>query len=164
MHGRDGKPACYGLRNNFLLPNVIKGANFRLEASLKPDFVDKMVEAIHRKHPLYFRVHASGDFYSEEYVGKWIQIAKKCPDTIFRTTTRRRDLTNKIKELNSLPNFIVRESLDYERPIPKMGLSFAALDSLPIVQEKNPYVCKDDCPKCGYFCWEMRVNMSFKEV
>ena len=41
---------------------------------------------------------------------------------MFRTTTRRRDLADVIKELDAVPNFIVRESLDHERQTPGLGL------------------------------------------
>ena len=44
------------------------------------DFVERMVKEIIRKRPkekqkLIIRIHASGDFYSEEYLEKWMKIA-----------------------------------------------------------------------------------------
>jgi len=92
-----------------------------------------------------------------------ISIAKQCPDKLFRTSTRRRDLTDELQELNSLPNFIVRESLDDERPTPVMGLTFAALSHLSVAEKKKTYFCVDDCVKCNYYCWKHRVNVAFKE-
>jgi len=163
LEGNGGKPACYALRNNFLFPNVIRGAEERFELSKQEDFVDRMVKEIHQASPKYFRFHSSGDFYSKKYVEKVIEIAKACPDTLFRTTTRRRDLSDSIKELNHLSNFIVRESLDSERKTPKMGLPFAALNDLPIVGKSDSYHCLNDCPKCGYYCWEHAYNMDFDE-
>ncbi len=163
LEGRDGEPACYALRGRCKWPPSLKGAAQRLELSQKPGFVDKVVEAVNRRKVKYFRLHSSGDFYSNGYVEKWINIAKKCPDTLFRTTTRRRDLTKLIQELNSLPNFIVRESLDTSRTTPEMGLPFAALSSLKIVKNSDSYECQNDCPKCDYYCWENSDNMHFKE-
>jgi len=163
LKGRNGKPACYALRNNFNLQSVIKAAQARLEFSKGPEFVGSMVQAIQRKKPEFFRFHSSGDFYSEEYARKVIQIAQQCPETLFRTTTRRRDLTNVLQELNSLPNFIVRESLDSERSEPEMGLPFAALASLKIVNPDTDYHCLDDCVKCNYSCWKEDFNMYFNE-
>ncbi len=159
----NNKPNCYALKNQFLFPNVKKGMQERYEASLKDDFVDRMVFEFSKAKPKYFRFHSSGDFYSEEYVNKIIDIASTFPDTLFRTTTRRRDLTSVIFELNKLPNFIVRESLDSERPIPVMGLPFAALDSLDVVQNEKSYACPNDCPTCDYYCWIDSTNMHFKE-
>lgn len=163
LHGNGGKPMCYAMRGRSIWPNVIKGAEDRFKASKQEDFVDKMVAAIHKQDPKYFRLHASGDFYSEAYVKKIIEIAESCPDTLFRTTTRRRDLKEVIQELNSLDNFIVRESLDKERPTPEMGLPFAALDSLEVVARSDSYECINDCTPCGHYCWENAVDMHFPE-
>lgn len=159
----NNKPNCYALKGNFVLPNVKKGAKERYETSLKDDFADRMSFEIEKAKPRYFRFHSSGDFYSEEYVQKVIDIAERFPETLFRTTTRRRDLTEILQELNELPNFIVRESLDTERREPKMDLPFAALASLEIVEKTEPYKCKNDCPSCEYYCWENSVNMYFEE-
>lgn len=162
LHGKDGKPRCYALRNNFLFPTVKKGAAARYKLSNQDDFIDSMVEEISKNQVEYFRFHSSGDFYSEGYVRKVIAIAERCPDTLFRTTTRRRDLADVIKELNAVPNFIVRESLDHERQTPKMGLPVAALASLPAA--KSAYACKDDCVECKYHCWQSRESISFAEL
>ncbi|MBR9702688.1 hypothetical protein GOV10_01505 [Candidatus Woesearchaeota archaeon] len=162
LEGRDGKPRCYGLRNNFLLPSVVKAAHERLEHSKEDDFVERMVAEIQKKNVEYFRWHSSGDFHSEEYVRKVMDIAEACPDVKFRTTTRRRDLTDVIQELNALPNFIVRESLDGGRDTPIMGLPFAAAGKLPVVGEET-YLCPDDCPECDYECWKGPINMYFEE-
>lgn len=163
LKGKNGKPACYALRNNFLLSNVVEGFRYRYLNSKKDNFVDRMISEIQRTNVEFFRFHSSGDFYSEKYVKKVIEIVHNCPNTLFRSTTRRRDLTKIIQELNSLPNMIVRESLDSERREPKMGLPFAALDDLLIVQEQNPYKCKNSCPVCDYYCWKHPINTCFKQ-
>jgi len=163
LHGKNGKPMCYALRRRFLFPNVIDGAKIRYKLSQQPNFVDKMIAKIHRKKPEFFRFHSSGDFYSADYVKKVIEIAKQCPDTLFRTTTRRRDLTKVLQELNELPNFIVRESLDTQRQIPKMGLPFTALSYLDIVKQTKTYECLEDCEKCRHYCWKHQVNIHFYE-
>ena len=162
LHGKGGKPRCYALRNNFLLSTVKKGAMARYRLSKQDDFIDSMAEEINRKHTEYFRFHASGDFYSEDYVRKGIAIAEKCPKTLFRTTTRRRDLADVIQELDAVPNFIVRESLDHERSSPEMGLVVAALASLPLA--KSAYTCVDDCVECKYHCWHKRESIAFQEI
>jgi len=163
LEGRNGKPICYALRNNYILPSVVHSLDERYSLSLQGNFVERMITEIHRKRPAFFRFHSAGDFYSEEYVGKVNEIARNCPETLFRTTTRRRDLTRSLQELNSLPNFIVRESLDTERPVPKMGLLFTALSRLPIAQKTDTYHCLEDCVECDYYCWQYRVNVSFDE-
>lgn len=163
LHGKNGKPACYALGGNFVFENVKRGALERLEASKQIDFVERMCTEIEKKDVKYFRFHASGDFYSEEYVHKVKQIASAFPETLFRTTTRRRDLNDAILDLASLPNFIVRESLDVCRPTPVMGLPFAALDFLDVVKQEDSYLCKNNCAECGYHCWNERTNMCFAQ-
>jgi hypothetical protein len=163
LHGKNGKPSCYAQRNNFLLNNAIESSMIRYRLSLNENFVENMVKEINRKESPYVRIHSSGDFYSKEYAQKLISIAKQCPDKLFRTSTRRRDLSDVLQELNSLPNFIVRESLDAEKPTPAMGLNFATLSHLPIAKKEKTYFCVDDCVKCNYYCWKRRVNVAFKE-
>lgn len=163
LKGKNGKPACYALRNNFLFSNVIKAGETRYELSKLDQFVAEMTAFIKKKKVKYFRIHSSGDFYSQEYVKKWIQIAKSCPETKFRGTTHRRDLITIIENLNSLPNVIIRESLDNEVKNPITNLSFAALSSLDIVKKESSYHCVNNCPSCGYYCWEKKSNINFDE-
>lgn len=162
--GKDlGKPRCYALRNNFTFPSVIKSSEERYMLSHSKDFSHEMIEFIQKKNIKYFRIHSSGDFYSKDYIDKWIKIAKKCEKTKFRSTTRRRDLIDKIEELNNLSNVIIRESLDDEVSEPKTNLNFAALSHLKIVQERPVYKCKDNCEICEHYCWGNRVNVCFDE-
>lgn len=161
LKGKNGKPACYAQRNNFRLPSVIKALNERYELSLKEDFPDIVIMEAKNVQAEYIRIHSAGDFYSEEYVKKWIKIANNLPYTKLRATTRRRDLTSIIKELDSLPNVIIRESLDKDRTTPKMGLKFAALSYLPIA--KGSYKCLNNCEICKHHCWNNKVDVCFDE-
>ena len=163
LKGNNGKPSCYATRNQYTFASVRAALHDRLLLSKKPDFVGRMIQEIHRKKVVYFRLHASGDFYSPEYVQKITEVVEQCPGTMFRTTTRRRDFKGLIKKLNSLPNCIVRESLDDERTLPVMELPFAALSHLPIVKKFTTLECEDDCLKCGYQCWKKPVNICFPQ-
>lgn len=150
---------CYAQRNNFLLPSVLRSLIWRLEQSQLPDFVPRMITEA--QHFEFFRIHASGDFYSNAYIDAWSQIIRDCPDTKFRTTTRRDDFTEPLRALHGLPNMIVRESLDPTRPTPCMGLPVAALVGLPAA--RGGLRCPDDCPTCDYRCWRRAVNVQFEE-
>jgi hypothetical protein len=123
-----------------------------------------MINAINRKSPRYFRIHASGDFYSEDYIKKFIEIVNACPQTLFRTTTRRKDLKELLNELNSLQNCIVRESLDKERKYPSIGLPFAAISNLDIVKKQTSYKCLENYTSCKHYCWKNRCNVNFDEL
>jgi hypothetical protein len=164
LHGRGGRPACYALRNNYVLPNVVRSAEERLAFSQTEGFVEAMIAAIQVAHVRFFRFHSSGDFYSADYVRRVMAIAAACPETLFRTTTRRRRFGAALRKLNELPNFIVRESLDEEKPTPMMGLPFAALVHLPVVQETTNVIhCPNDCVACGHQCWKDPSSMAFAE-
>jgi hypothetical protein len=163
LKGNNGKPSCYATRNQYTFTSVREALRSRLKDSMKADFTDRLVQEIHRKKVVYCRLHASGDFYSPEYVQKITEVVRRCPDTLFRTTTRRRDFKRLLQKLNSLPNCIVRESLDDERPIPVMELPFAALSHLLVAKKSKALVCADDCPKCKYRCWKKTVNICFPQ-
>ena len=157
---------CYALKGNFRkYPHVRQAAEWRYKISKSPDFVDSAAEEIRRRNIKLVRLHSSGDFYSEEYARKWFSIAWQLPYTFFRTSTKRTDFVNIICEINSLPNFIVRESVDPSNSKPMMGIRIAAIDSMPEIKkrlkEKRIYKCINDCEKCGYFCWYNRVDVCF---
>lgn len=151
---------CYALKDNFLFQNVINAAEKRLSLSEQKDFVLEMTNYIHKKNAKYFRIHGSGDFYSKEYVNKWIEIVKNCPETKFKVHTRRQDFQSKLNELNNLENIIVRESTDTSSQEPKMNFSVAALTQ---VKKKNSYLCPNKCEPCEYYCWENNSNIHFDE-
>jgi hypothetical protein len=143
------------------MPSVQAATLARWAASQKEDFVEKVLAELKRLKPQFFRWHSGGDFYSEEYVKKVTEIVEGTPDTLFRTTTRRRDLTESILLLARLPNMIVRESLDTDFPESTMGLPVAAISSLPIAQ--GMFKCPNDCETCGHHCWRNSCDMCFDE-
>jgi len=150
--GKDGKPMCYALRGKHPLPNVVAANKRKLKESKRKDFVQRVVKEIKGRFS-YVRIHASGDFYSDEYVQKWIDIAKQGPDILFIAFTKRRDLTESIRELNRLPNVNIRESLDKSRPKPEMGLKFSFINHSAPPRRKTVIDCHESCPECGYSCW-----------
>lgn len=153
------KKHCYGKIGYFLrFRKTVKiGAERRYGLSLSDEFVETITKEIHRRKIKLVRVHTIGDFYSEKYVRKWIEIAKNCPQTYFRANTKRRDFKDIILKLNALPNFNIRESLDPSFQTPTMGLPIGTIDTLNIA--KNLFGCISDCKKCGYSCWYQK-NLS----
>lgn len=87
------------------------GANFRwseepyalnLARSTKKDFVGKVVEEIRRWKVRKLRVHTAGDFYAEDNVRDWKEIASRSPNTIFWAYTRSWRNPSILAELSSL--------------------------------------------------------------
>lgn len=151
---------CYALKRRHRWSNVKEGWQKRLELSKRPDFVELAVAEIKRSRCLYVRPHLAGDFYSVEYVRKWIEIVRQCPEKLFRTTTKRTNLGKALRELDSLPNMIVRESLDPSRPKPS-GLfpAVGVIEGTPLDYiNQELFFCRDDCVTCGYTCWKERIS------
>jgi len=79
---------CYAQKGNYRYPSVIKGLNNRYELSKTADFIPKMNATIILERPTHVRIHDSGDFYSINYLLKWIQIANDNKDVIFYAYTK----------------------------------------------------------------------------
>jgi hypothetical protein len=129
----------------------------RYKISLSKQFPDLIIKEIKKKKIKFVRLHATGDFYSNDYIKKWIRIAENSPATFFRTSTRRRDLTPGMIKLNALKNFVVRESLDPSRTRPVMNLPLVAVEGTR--SAKNFFRCPLNCNKCNYYCWRHKVNV-----
>ena len=79
---------CYAQKGNYRYPSVIKGLNNRYELSKTDDFVPQMNATIILQRPTHVRIHDSGDFYSTEYLNKWVTIAKDNKEVIFYAYTK----------------------------------------------------------------------------
>ena len=66
---------CYARKGAYIWSNVKPAFEKRYELSKTDDFVNKMYDEISKKKPDYVRVHDSGDYYSRQYLSKWIDIA-----------------------------------------------------------------------------------------
>ena len=141
---------CYSYKAYRIYPNVLPAQEARYEASKLDTFVDTITEEISRvRKPFkYFRVHASaGEFYSQEYVDKWYQIAVNNPKIMFYAYTKRMRKFD-FKQLKSLPNFVLIDSLQYR------GLNYGPLDKAPQgsficpALPKTDIVCSVDCNYC----------------
>lgn len=138
---------CYSYKAYRIYPNVLPAQEIRYNASLQPDFTQRIISEVKRvRKPFkYFRVHASaGEFYDQAYISKWARIAKALPDVVFYAYTKRLkefDFT----ELKSLPNFVVIDSFQYG------GLNYGSIDKAP----KHAFICPDQPGanvQCGLDC------------
>jgi len=66
--------SCYAKRGNFVFPAIQNFFRQNYEGSQEESFVEVMSGLILQKQCRVFRIHISGDFYSKEYIEKWIQI------------------------------------------------------------------------------------------
>lgn len=155
LTGYNGKPRCYALRGRYRWKSIQKSLDIRLKASKRIDFIQTIIKEILKSQPQYVRIHVTGDFYSAEYVHKWIEIAKACPNTLFRSTTRRIDLIEHIYKLDALLNVSIRESIDSSQPKPKSKLRLAAT-GVKVSKSRKQIQCAANCMLCNYRCWHER--------
>ena len=78
---------CYAKKGAYIWRNVKPAFEMRYQLSKTDKFIAKINAEITLKEPEYIRVHDSGDYYSKEYLNKWIEIAKANPDVKFYSYT-----------------------------------------------------------------------------
>ena len=83
------KASCYARKAEKAYPDCLPSREKNLAFSETEEFVPFMVDALHylaslkayrNAQHITVRIHESGDFYSFEYLMKWIDIAEKCRD------------------------------------------------------------------------------------
>lgn len=135
------KESCYARKAEKRFPEgalVSRYKNYFL--SLRDDFVDIMVKKLRslieskrsRVHNMLLRkggkvimrVHESGDFYSREYLMKWLEIARQVPEIQFVVYTKSFAFFDGIEELPE--NF-------------RSGLNCSVWEDMPIDQKADAY-------------------------
>lgn len=76
---------CYALKAYRMYPSVKTSWDSNYQLSQTIDFIPAISAAIKSKH---VRIHVAGDFYSQEYLNKWIAIANMHPKVKFFTYTK----------------------------------------------------------------------------
>ena len=158
---------CFGLRGNFILENVKKANDRRLDATLKPDFVDTIVNEVRKTRAPAFRLHVVGDFYTTEYIEKWIEIAIELTTVIIFGSTRSwrcEFLSKTLKEFRDLQNVYLKASVDLTDTLvlpPNCGWRTWSVegqgDRCP-----HDYGLVENCASCRR-CWTVRdFDLSFK--
>jgi hypothetical protein len=149
---------CYARKSYRAYPNT-KNAydrNFRIAKENPENLKEQLMENLRSYESEYFRIHVSGDFYSQEYLNMWIETCKQFPDKHFMAFTK-------------------CYSSDYEEKPDNMEVIFSTFDNMPAgtsdkirnkynrpiahAGESNPdksYYndCPDDCSQCKV-CWHL---------
>ena len=102
---------CYAKKGFYLLS--AKYAEKKYEITKQDNFINLMIEDIKRKKADYIRVHDSGDYYSKEYLNKWLTIAKSLPSVKFYSYTNNVNQIKKAYSKNEIPknfDFIFSDS------------------------------------------------------
>lgn len=97
---------CYAMSGAYMFSNVARAFEWRLEQTFKPEFINMVQLELNIKKVKYLRIHDSGDFYSLEYLMKWIEIMHANPAITFYAYTKQVKMIKDIK-LTLPKNFIV---------------------------------------------------------
>jgi len=92
---------CYAKQGTYTWSNVSQAFETRLNLSQGPDFVPTINAEIKRRKVERLRIHDSGDFYSIEYLDKWIDIINLNPNTTFYAYTKMVDMFNNYPNIPS---------------------------------------------------------------
>jgi hypothetical protein len=95
---------CYAQKGAYNFGNVKPLFEQRYNLTKSNVFIKAINESIKVKKVDVLRIHDSGDFYSNEYINKWLTIAKENKNVIFYAYTKSIPLFEKI---NLPDNFIV---------------------------------------------------------
>jgi hypothetical protein len=152
------KNNCYARKGRYLFSKVKIGLLRSLEQTKQASFVENVVKELNdliKKHGIKaVRIHASGDFYSQEYLDKWKEIALQLPQLKFAAWTKSWMLDFKncpenitifysmVPDTEKVPSNIVRRAyVDYPELDPEI--------------RRTGYYCpyhelkKGVCQKCG---------------
>lgn len=66
---------------------------------------DLWLEAWARYGGAAVRIHDSGDFFSEQYLRDWLEVARRVPDVLFYAYTKEISLFRSVPEVDEVPNF-----------------------------------------------------------
>jgi len=100
---------CYARNGTYNFSNV-KGrhiANLEYTLEEPQEWFNQMLDEVQqpKMKGKFIRVHDAGDFYSEEYLNLWLQIARETPEVNFYCYTKQVSMFKKIVEPNCPPNF-----------------------------------------------------------
>jgi len=83
------RAVCYAKQGSYTWKNTVAARQRALDATLTDSFVDDAIADIKRMRGVgVVRIHDSGDYYNQEYLNKWIAIARAFPDIIFYSYTK----------------------------------------------------------------------------
>jgi len=103
---------CYARERAYSWPKVKAKHHLNFVATQSDGFIDAMSLEVKLNRADLVRIHDAGDFYSPEYLEKWIAIAKQNPSVIFYAYSKMVDMLKKRKLFADFPqNFKVIFSL-----------------------------------------------------
>lgn len=176
------KTSCYARKAERVYPTVLPSREQNYNDSLSVNFVYNMIHSIEKLlngkayngKKAIFRIHESGDFYSLDYVRKWVQICKHFEnDSRIEFVAYTKSITYFISlgygktcppynPKTAFPtNLHILSSIWNDTPHRLFDLTithsfpiYTAMTTEQIDTAENVTVCRcDDCATCGK-CWD----------
>lgn len=133
---------CYAQTGFYNMPSVLQSN--AIKTILARDYTEFVKTAIIAQviadNIKLCRIHASGDFFSAEYIAMWFEIVKACRDCVFWTYTKNADAEN---AFDGLSNINIVKSV-----IHGFGFNFGTCEYILKVYKalkdmgKDVYICK----------------------
>lgn len=152
---------CYATSGFFNFKNVKGSLANNYTESLKDSFVKDVLSEIKASKATELRIHPSGDFYSEAYINKWIEIVQETPNVRYWVYSRSwsiPELSKSLKILAEQPNVQFFASVDETTiGIPEKHFRLASLvkdwelvssDFVRCPNLKNKNITCDKCTYC----------------
>lgn len=156
---------CYAKHAAFTFPSTQAAMRRNYEESLLKDFADIIIEQLRQKRVKYVRLHPSGDFYSEEYYEKWVQIAKRSPRVRFMAFTRNPYIDFSMAPANLKIYFSidqttekVNNTVQLQAILRPYNGDWAAVKHMQ--RFENGFACASKCKSCKS-CWYAKFNVVF---
>jgi hypothetical protein len=136
-----------------MYPQVLPSRNRNYDFSQSDDFVPTITEFLRKNRRKIVRIHEAGDFYSQEYLNNWKDIARNVPDTRFYAFTK----SHKLALWENQPrNFVLLQSYGskFDELIDVRHNTARVIDRLG-QQRDYEYVCPHymkQFGKCGTEC------------
>lgn len=99
---------CYATMGAYKFSNVARVFEQRLKLTKAPNFTLIINAEIKRRGVKRLRIHDSGDFYSREYLERWLSIIRANPGTQFYAYTKMVSMLKELTEDGLIPsNFTI---------------------------------------------------------
>ncbi len=140
---------CYAKKAEKMRPvvRISRERNFRLAKENTQLLKKRILQHLEKGDVV--RIHESGDFFSQEYLDMWYEIAKERPDVMFYTYSKTEHLWDWSK-IKRLPNFNLVSSIVGGK------INFGPEEEIKIrAQELGVPICpcrKGNKVKCGIDC------------
>lgn len=139
---------CYAKKAEVRFPNVLKKRNANYESTWHPWFNAMVGEDIQKSKINTVRIHSSGDFYSQNYISKWVNIIRNKPNKMFYAYTKKKHIFN-FTEMESLPNMNLIDSLT------PLGVNYGNAEYCKQLVDIGYFLCpcsKENKIKCQVEC------------